>query len=99
MRAPSTVTIDLNRACSSFDAMAGLDDMARRHGRVVFSVLGGDGRTLWSSEPVDGGDAAVPVHVSLAGQQTIRLVVQPAHDRWHAADVADWADARLGCEG
>ncbi|MFF4652923.1 sigma-70 family RNA polymerase sigma factor [Streptomyces sp. NPDC001380] len=96
--APSEVSVDLGRRCATFDALAGIDDMAQGLGRVVFSVVGGDGRTLWRSSPVAGG-GTVGVHVPLAGQRSVRLVVEPAGGGWSLLDVADWADARLGCRG
>ncbi|MFI6447386.1 sigma-70 family RNA polymerase sigma factor [Kitasatospora sp. NPDC050543] len=97
MRAPSATTIDLNRSCTSFDAVAGLDDLALQLGDLVFSVQGGDGRTLWTSPELHSGDAPVPVHVPLAGQRSIRLVVTPVSGAWPIVNAADWADARLRC--
>ncbi|MFD8317556.1 sigma-70 family RNA polymerase sigma factor [Kitasatospora purpeofusca] len=97
VHAPATTVIDLNRSCTSFDAVAGMDDLAFAVGGVVFSVRGGDGRTLWSSRPLRSGDPAVPVHVPLTGQTSIRLVVVPANGVWSALNVADWAEARFRC--
>jgi hypothetical protein len=34
-----------------------------------------DGRTVYSSEPVEGGKAPVPVAVSVAGAKTLTLIV------------------------
>ncbi|MFF3074877.1 NPCBM/NEW2 domain-containing protein [Kitasatospora sp. NPDC057936] len=97
VHAPATTQIDLNRACTSFDAVAGLDDLTVSPGGVVFSVQGGDGSTLWRSPALAAGDDAVPVHVPLAGQTSIRLVVTPVHGVWSALNVADWAEARFRC--
>ncbi|MFC5646138.1 sigma-70 family RNA polymerase sigma factor [Kitasatospora cinereorecta] len=97
VQVPSTVRIDLNRSCTSFDAVAGLDDLTVRIGQVVFSVQGDNGETLWSSGRVRAGDRPVPVHASLAGQHSIRLVVRPAAGGLGLIDVADWAAARLSC--
>ncbi|WP_347878536.1 sigma-70 family RNA polymerase sigma factor [Streptomyces sp. MJM8645] len=97
VRAPATTLIDLNRSCTSFDAVAGVDDATLSPGGVVFSVQGGDGSTLWRSSPLAAGDDAAPVHVSLAGQKSIRLVVTPVHGIWSALNVADWAEARFRC--
>ncbi|WP_280718310.1 sigma-70 family RNA polymerase sigma factor [Kitasatospora sp. MAP5-34] len=97
VRAPSTVTIDLNRPCTSFQAVTGLDDFSLRVGDVAFSVQGGDGRTLWSSGEVRPGDSPLPVQVPLDGQQSIRLVVTPAGGSWGLINLADWADARFVC--
>ncbi|MFB7675628.1 sigma-70 family RNA polymerase sigma factor [Kitasatospora purpeofusca] len=97
VHAPAATVVDLNRSCTSFDAVAGMDDLTLAVGGVVFSVQGGDGRTLWSSRTLRAGDPAVPVHVPLAGQTSIRLVVVPANGIWSALNVADWAEARFRC--
>ncbi|MFE3858278.1 sigma-70 family RNA polymerase sigma factor [Streptomyces griseorubiginosus] len=91
----SSVTIDLNRACSSYDAMVGVDDMTLGLGKVYFSVYA-DGVRLWKSGLVAGGDAAVPVHVNLAGRATVRLVVEP-HSHLDDLMLADWAESRFSC--
>ncbi|WP_326846554.1 sigma-70 family RNA polymerase sigma factor [Streptomyces kaniharaensis] len=97
VHAPATTRIDLNRACTSFDAVVGVDDMTISSGGVIFSVQGGDGSTLWRSPTLGAGDEAVPVHVPLAGQTSIRLVVTPAYGVWSVLNVADWAEARFRC--
>ncbi|KUF15630.1 sigma-70 family RNA polymerase sigma factor [Streptomyces silvensis] len=91
----SSVTIDLNRACSSYDALVGVDDMTMGLGRVRFSVYA-DGVRLWRSPLVEGGDPAVPVRVGLSGRKTIRLVVEP-HTGFDTVTLADWARSRLSC--
>ncbi|WP_344447048.1 NPCBM/NEW2 domain-containing protein [Kitasatospora nipponensis] len=97
VHAPSTVTIDLNRSCSAFDAVAGVDDLAFSPGAVSFAVTGTDGRPLWHSPALRGADAPVPVHVPLAGVRSIRLVVTPVDGFRSAGNLADWADARFTC--
>ncbi|MFE6094549.1 sigma-70 family RNA polymerase sigma factor [Streptomyces massasporeus] len=91
----SSVTIDLNRSCSSYDALVGVDDMTLRLGGVYFSVYA-DGARLWRSPLVEGGDAAVPVHVNLAGRSTVRLVVEPRSTLDNLMPV-DWAESRFTC--
>ncbi|WP_328781803.1 sigma-70 family RNA polymerase sigma factor [Streptomyces canus] len=91
----SSVTIDLNRACSSYDAMVGVDDMTLGLGKVYFSVYA-DGARLWRSGLVEGGDRAVPVHVNLAGRRTVRLVVEP-HSPFDDLMLADWAESKFRC--
>ncbi|MBD9730132.1 sigma-70 family RNA polymerase sigma factor [Streptomyces caniscabiei] len=92
----SSVTIDLNRRCTSYNALIGVDDLTHGLGRVYFSVYG-DGVRLWKSGLVRGGDPAVPVQVSLSGRETVRLVVEPdgPHD---LAVLADWAESSFRCE-
>jgi hypothetical protein len=91
----SSVTIDLNRACSSYDAVVGVDDMTLGLGTVYFSVYA-DGVRLWRSGPVEGGEPAVPVHVNLAGRTTVRLVVEP-HSPFDDLMLADWAESKFRC--
>lgn len=92
----SSVTVDLNRPCTAYDALVGVDDLTLGLGRVTFSVYA-DGVRLWRSGPVGGHDEAVPVHVGLAGRRTVRLVVEPHRDVFAQAALADWAEARFTC--
>ncbi|MGW7427259.1 sigma-70 family RNA polymerase sigma factor [Streptomyces sp. NPDC054813] len=91
----SSVTVDLNRECTAYDAMAGVDDMTLGLGKVAFSVYA-DGERLWRSGTVEGGQAAVPVHVNLAGHRTVRLVVEPGTG-FDSVALADWADSTFTC--
>ncbi|MDX3855462.1 sigma-70 family RNA polymerase sigma factor [Streptomyces sp. AK02-01A] len=95
MHAPSSVTIDLNRRCSTYEAMVGVDDLTPGRGSVRFSVHG-DGGRLWRSPVLRGGEAALPVEVGIAGQRSIRLVVEP-HTPFDMTSLADWAQSRIRC--
>ncbi|MFI1970150.1 RNA polymerase subunit sigma-24 [Streptomyces cinnamoneus] len=95
VHASSSVTIDLNRSCTAYDALAGVDDMTEGVGAVTFSVYA-DGERLWTSPLVHGGRAPVAVHVPLAGRRTLRLVVEPRGPLDRGA-LADWALARIAC--
>ncbi|WP_229844562.1 sigma-70 family RNA polymerase sigma factor [Streptomyces cinnamoneus] len=96
VHASSSVTIDLNRSCTSYDALVGVDDMTLGLGTVTFSVFA-DGTRLWSSGPVRAGVPAVAVHAPLAGHRTLRLAVEPVSPADRVA-VADWAMARIRCD-
>ncbi|WP_406366052.1 sigma-70 family RNA polymerase sigma factor [Streptomyces sp. NBC_00645] len=91
----SSVTIDLNRGCSAYDAMVGVDDLTMGLGRMRFSVYA-DGSPLWQSPLIAGGDRAVPVHVNLTGHRTIRLVVEP-RTPFGSAALGDWAESKFLC--
>ncbi|MDI5971330.1 sigma-70 family RNA polymerase sigma factor [Streptomyces sp. SL13] len=93
--APSTVTVDLNRDCRSYDAYAGMDRLALGAGSLRFLVYGDD-TLLYASGPVTAGDGPVPVHADLAGHATMRLVV--VSDLAGLVEPADWADARISCD-
>lgn len=95
VRGTSSVTIDLNTTCTSYEAVAGVDDMTVGPRAVRFSVFG-DGARLWSSPLVRRGDAAVPVRVPLAGVRSIRLVVE-AHGPQDRIALADWAQSQIAC--
>ncbi|MEU6811751.1 sigma-70 family RNA polymerase sigma factor [Streptomyces sp. NPDC046831] len=92
----SSVTVALNRACSAYDARAGLDDLTAGFGTVSFSVYA-DGVRLWRSRVIAGGDPAVPVHVDLTGRGTVRLVVEPRGPHGAVA-LADWAESTFTCD-
>ncbi|MFE2473845.1 sigma-70 family RNA polymerase sigma factor [Streptomyces mirabilis] len=92
----SSVTIDLNRSCSAYDALVGVDDLTLGLGQVSFSVYA-DGARLWQSPLVKGGEPAIPVHVNLTGRKTVRLAVEP-HTRFDAVALADWAESKFQCQ-
>ncbi|MGW1761472.1 sigma-70 family RNA polymerase sigma factor [Streptomyces mirabilis] len=92
----SSVTIDLNRSCSVYDALVGVDDLTLGLGQVSFSVYA-DGARLWQSPLVKGGEPAIPVHVNLTGRTTVRLAVEP-HTRFDAVALADWAESEFQCQ-
>ncbi|MGQ4389824.1 sigma-70 family RNA polymerase sigma factor [Streptomyces sp. SAS_270] len=91
----SSVTIDLNRNCSAYDALVGVDDMTLGLGRLRFSVYA-DGARLWRSRLITGHDQAVPLHVNLTGRKTIRLVVEP-HTPFDSVALGDWAESKFLC--
>ncbi|MEU2235954.1 sigma-70 family RNA polymerase sigma factor [Streptomyces vietnamensis] len=97
VHAPSSLLIDLNRQCTSYDAIVGIDDLSAQLGvgGVRFSVYG-DGKRLWRSQVVQAGDPPVPVHVDIAGRSSIRLVVEE-HTPFGRAAVADWAESLISC--
>ncbi|MET8408729.1 sigma-70 family RNA polymerase sigma factor [Streptomyces sp. NPDC005195] len=92
----SSVTIDLNRDCSAYEAQVGVDDLTMGLGRVSFSVYA-DGARLWRSPLVEGGDRTIPVRVNLTGRKTIRLVVEP-RTPFDSVALADWAESKFECQ-
>ncbi|WP_062644545.1 sigma-70 family RNA polymerase sigma factor [Streptomyces maremycinicus] len=91
----SSVTVDLNRSCTAYDALVGVDDLTLKLGKVSFAVYA-DGRRVWASGVIKGGDPAVPVHVDLAGRTTVRLVAEP-HNGLDSVALADWVDSGFTC--
>ncbi|MFJ9679693.1 sigma-70 family RNA polymerase sigma factor [Streptomyces sp. NPDC101194] len=92
----SSVTIQLNRRCTRYEAVVGIDDMTLGLGTVRFSVFGGDGVRLWQSPVMNGNAPAVPVEVGIAGQERIRLVVERTRPGGGVA-LADWANSVITC--
>ncbi|MGW5420061.1 sigma-70 family RNA polymerase sigma factor [Streptomyces sp. NPDC003943] len=98
VHAPSSLFVDLNRQCNSYDALVGVDDITvplPGPAGVRFSVYA-DGERLWRSAVVRPGDAPLPVHVGLSGRHTLRLVVEQ-HTPFGHAVLADWANSRISC--
>ncbi|MEV0371338.1 sigma-70 family RNA polymerase sigma factor [Streptomyces sp. NPDC050636] len=95
VHASSSVLIDLNRPCTAYDALVGVDDLSLGLGALRFSVYG-DGERLWRSGVVRGGEPAVPVHVPLAGRKTLRLVVEP-ETPVDVVALGDWARSQISC--
>ncbi|WP_371098872.1 NPCBM/NEW2 domain-containing protein, partial [Streptomyces sanglieri] len=93
----SSVTIQLNRQCTRYEAMVGIDDLTMGLGSARFSVFNGDGTRLWQSPVMNGHDPAIPVSVGISGQESIRLVVEPGHPGNFTA-LADWANSRISCQ-
>jgi len=96
VHARSSVTIKLNRPCTRYQAMVGVDDLTMGLGAVRFAVFDGNGARLWRSPVMKGGDPAVPVSVGIGGQSSIRLVVEPEGPLGGVA-LADWAESRISC--
>ncbi|MFD9575925.1 NPCBM/NEW2 domain-containing protein, partial [Streptomyces sp. NPDC059982] len=92
----SSVDITLNRQCTSFSARAGVDGLSLlTDGTLRFSVYA-DGQRLWRSGVLGYGDAPAAVRVSLAGHETLRLVVEQA-GQGRLPTLASWADAVISC--
>jgi alpha-galactosidase len=90
--ADSMFAISLNKKAARFRAYVGVDDeVASDKGSVEFKVVG-DGRTLWQSGVLKGGDQARPVDINLRGISKMVLVVTNGGDGIDY-DHADWADA------
>jgi len=92
--APSILYIDLKGDAERFTAFVGVDDEESGFPGYVEFRLYGDGRLLWKSGVVNGGNAAVPVDISLRELSTLVLVVNNGGDSSDGAH-ADWADAQI----
>lgn len=96
VQAKSSLTIELNRACTRYRSAAGIDDAMYRRGAARFSVYGDDAR-LWHSDWVGAGEEAAVVDVGLpSGTETLRLESDPRHPV-HTPLLVDWADSVIDC--
>ncbi|MFD4421240.1 alpha-N-acetylglucosaminidase TIM-barrel domain-containing protein [Agromyces sp. NPDC058484] len=96
VQAPTTVTFNLGGLCTSFDAVAGIDDIMNKPDadpNVTFRVYGDD-RLLYDSGAIGKG-VAKTVSVDVGDVSILKLHVDPNGLDWW--DRADWADARVGC--
>lgn len=76
-----------------FTAFVGVDDEVGDRGSVEFKVTG-DGKLLWGSGLIRGGQAGKEVSVPLQGIKALVLSVTDGGDDINY-DHADWADARI----
>ena len=93
--APAEVTVWLGGACTSFSALAGIDDEVTSSGSAGFEVLG-DGRSLASTGVLRSADPARPVTADVTGVRILTLRVTDGGDNKNF-DHADWAEARVTC--
>jgi alpha-galactosidase len=74
--APGTIWVDLAGGSERFLAFVGVDDAAKSQAAsITFKVLG-DGRTLWQSSLMKGGQSAQSVDVDVTGIQKLVLLVK-----------------------
>ncbi|HID20960.1 MAG TPA: alpha-galactosidase [Planctomycetaceae bacterium] len=89
--AESVLHVRLDGKTERFKALVGVDDETGGQGSVRFLIFA-DGRTLFDSGVMRGGQPAKPVDVDLRGVKHLILQVTPAGDDIHS-DHADWAEA------
>lgn len=95
--------IDLDGKAERFTASVGIDDEIKRDPaasrvRVEFKVIGDNGKVLAKSGRLGLGDAAKKLDAELAGQKSLRLVVEAENGDINYAHV-DWADATITFAG
>ncbi|MBA3936646.1 MAG: NPCBM/NEW2 domain-containing protein [Planctomycetes bacterium] len=98
--APCELQVALAGGSSRFTASVGVDDeqgATGRNGSVEFTISG-DGKELWRSGVMHGGDPSKPVDVEVSGVRTLILAVGNGGDG-NGGDHADWADAKFQVVG
>jgi len=94
---PGSLFIALDGSKGNFHAFAGIDDEVGKRGSATFTVIG-DGKILWKSGVMRGGEAAKEVSTPLKGVHILALLVGDAGDGFNY-DHADWADATIESRG
>jgi alpha-galactosidase len=89
----SELHIALNDSATAFDAIVGVDDEVKKRGSVKFQAFV-DGRQVFDSGIMRGGDDPKPVRIDLKGAKRLLLIVNDGGDGIEN-DHADWANARL----
>jgi alpha-galactosidase len=91
--AASSFRMNVGSHAQYFISQVGVDDSAGGQGSIEF-IVSGDGKVLWQSGVMTGGQAAVPVNVDLTGVKILELRVTDGGDG-SSNDHADWADAKI----
>jgi hypothetical protein len=94
---PGRFPINLAGGTRRFTALVGIDDESGNRGTVEFKVVG-DGKVLWKSGVVRGGQPPKKVDVKLVGVKKLELIVTTGGDDY-GNDHADWADAKFEVTG
>ena len=92
--ATSYLRVKLDGNAKEFKAWVGVDDEETGQPAMITFYVIGDGKTLWKSDLMRSGDAAVPVDVDLTGVKKLLLFVNNGGDDI-SFDHADWADAHF----
>ncbi len=95
--ADSVLYIALDGGGRRFTAMVGVDDESADRGTIEFRILA-DGKEIYKSGVMRGGDTARKVDVDISGVDMLVLTVTSGGDDINY-DHADWADAMLEYTG
>ena len=90
---PGHFLIDLGRQGQRFTAIIGIDDEKKTGGSAEF-IVKGDGKILYNSGVMRGGQNPKRVDVDVRGVKLMDLVVTVAGDGY-GSDHTDWADAKI----
>jgi hypothetical protein len=93
VHANSALVFELDGRFSQFCATIGLDTSAGREGSITFRVLG-DGKEIYRSPVLKGGDAPVEIAVPILGMKQLILCVNDVGGN-DLGDAADWGAARV----
>ena len=95
--ADSLLYVQLNGGGRKFTGWVGVDDEVGKQGSVEFRILA-DGKEIYKSGTLKGGDSAKPFDVDVSAIKMLVLVVASGPDGINY-DHADWADAMMEVVG
>ncbi|MEW6744189.1 MAG: NPCBM/NEW2 domain-containing protein [Planctomycetota bacterium] len=95
--APGVILLQLGGQCIRFTAQVGVDDETGGRGSVTFTAIG-DGRTLFRSGLMRGGDPPQSIAVDLTGVSELALLMGDGGDG-KDFDHADWGEVQLHIKG
>ncbi len=94
---PGSIRVLLDGGSARFTAMVGIDDEVGTAGTAEF-IIYGDGKQLFKSPVMRGGQAPHSVDIDVRGVKKLDLVVTVAGDGF-GHDHTDWADAKFDVIG
>ncbi len=83
----------LGGAAKRFSALVGIDDETNKLGTVIFKVVA-DGKEVFNSDVMKGGDPPKKVELDISNVNELRLICEGTDDRI-SYDHADWVEARI----
>ncbi|PCJ61837.1 MAG: hypothetical protein COA79_05955 [Planctomycetota bacterium] len=89
----SALTFSLRKKFKEFKAEIGIDAVVGKRGSVIFEVFG-DGKSLYKSGVIKGGQSPKSIKAVVAGVDKLILKVTNAGDL-DIGDVANWVSARV----
>ena len=93
----SRLYITLNGKGRKFTAIVGVDDEVEMRGSIAFRILG-DGKEIYKSSELRGGQTGQKVDVDISGINILILMVNGGTDGINY-DHADWANAKIEIVG
>jgi hypothetical protein len=94
MHSNATLSYPVKGAFSRLTGHAGLPDYVSGTAASVTFVVEGDGRVLWESPIIRGGEPVIDLDVDISGVDTLILKIQDAGDGTNH-DHGFWADLKF----
>ncbi|MCY3018508.1 MAG: NPCBM/NEW2 domain-containing protein [Planctomycetota bacterium] len=98
VHAPSLAAINLDGKAETFHAVVGVNDLGKSERGSVEFIVRGDGKALFKSGLMQGGDNPKTIDVALTGVKQLKLEVTDGGDGI-SSDHANWADAVFTWKG